>query len=69
MAEVLDSVLLLQVASPVVYRLSKRVVLHHVQQQGSELNKRTQQRSLYPMIHSRIEEFLELKPQSECISV
>lgn len=58
-----------QVASPLVYRLAKHVVLTNVRHEGTELNRRYYSRALYGDVQARIATFLDLQPQSECMTV
>ena len=58
-----------QVASPVVYRLAKHVVMSNVRCPGTELNARVQQRRLYGEVQAKIAAFLDLQPQSDCLAM
>jgi hypothetical protein len=59
----------LQVASPLVYRLAKHVVVNNVRQEGTELNRRFYSRSLYGDVQCKVATFLDLQPQSECMTI
>lgn len=59
----------LQVASPLVYRLAKHVVLNNVRQEGTEINRRFYARSIYGDIQAKIANYLDLQPQSECLTI
>ena len=56
-------------ASPLVYRLAKHVVLNNVRQEGTEINRRFYSRSLYGDVQAKIASYLDLKPQSDCLAM